>query len=88
MRHGKLSLADDSRTYTLTNRINTMTAITSYLRHLIVTGVLVVIERTNLPVEGSHDAANAISLLAVGSLTWAIVKYAPQIAEFIGIKEQ
>jgi len=65
-----------------------MTAITSYLRHLIVTGVLVAIERTNLPVDGSHDAANAISLLAVGSLTWAVVKYAPKIAEFLGIKEQ
>lgn len=65
-----------------------MPAITSYLRHLIVTAVLIAVEKINLPVEGSEDAANAISLLAVGSLTWALVKYAPKIAEFIGIKEQ
>lgn len=64
-----------------------MTAITSYLRHLIVTGVLVTIERTNLPVDGSQDAANAISLLAVGTLTWALVKYAPRVADFLGIKK-
>jgi hypothetical protein len=32
-----------------------MTAITSYLRHLIVTGILIVIERAKLPIEGSED---------------------------------
>jgi hypothetical protein len=62
-----------------------MTAITSYLRHLIVTGILIVIERAKLPIEGSEDAAHAIALLVIGTLTWAIVKYAPEIAKRLGI---
>jgi hypothetical protein len=62
-----------------------MTAITSYLRHLIVTGILIVIERAKLPIEGSEDAAHAIALLVIGTLTWAIVKYAPEIANRLGI---
>jgi hypothetical protein len=62
-----------------------MTAITSYLRHLIVTGILIIIERAKLPIEGSEDAAHAIALLVIGTLTWAIVKYAPEIAKRLGI---
>jgi hypothetical protein len=62
-----------------------MTAITSYLRHLIVTGILIVIERAKLPIEGSEDAAHAIALLVIDTLTWAIVKYAPEIAKRLGI---
>ena len=62
-----------------------MTAITSYLRHLVVTAVLLFIEKTNLPVEGSEDAAHALALSIIGSLTWAIVKYAPELAKRIGI---
>jgi hypothetical protein len=62
-----------------------MTAITSYLRHLIVTGLLIVIERAKLPIEGSEDAANAIALLVIGTLTWALVKYAPAVAKHLGI---
>ena len=64
-----------------------MTALSSYLRHLIVTAVLIAVEKVNLPVEGSEDAANAISLLVLGTGTWAIVKFAPQAAEFLGIKK-
>lgn len=62
-----------------------MTAITSYLRHLIVTGLLIVIERARLPIEGSEDAANAIALLVIGTATWAFVKYAPDVAKRLGI---
>jgi len=65
-----------------------MPAITSYLRHLIVTAVLIAVEKVNLPVEGSEDAANALSLVVVGTVTWAIVKFAPEVAEFIGLKEK
>ena len=64
-----------------------MTALSSYLRHLIVTAVLIAVEKVNLPVEGSEDAANALSLLVLGTGTWAIVKCAPQAAEFLGIKK-
>ena len=67
------------------NQTTTMTAITSYLRHLIVTGILIVIERAKLPIEGSEDAAHAIALLVIDTLTWAIVKYAPEIAKRLGI---
>ena len=62
-----------------------MTAITSYLRHLIVTAVLLLIEEFKLPVEGSEDAAHAIALLVIGTLTWALVKYAPDIAKKLGL---
>jgi hypothetical protein len=62
-----------------------MTAITSYLRHLIVTAVLLFIEKTGLPVEGSEDAAHALALILIGSLTWAFVKYAPAAAKHVGI---
>lgn len=62
-----------------------MTAIASYIRHLIVTGILVVIERATLPIEGSEDAANAIALFVIGTITWAFVKYAPELAKRFGI---
>lgn len=62
-----------------------MTAITSYLRHLIVTGILIAIERAKLPIEGSEDVANAIALLVIGTLTWVFVKYAPDVTKRLGI---
>jgi hypothetical protein len=62
-----------------------MTAITSYIRHLIVTAVLLFVEKTGLPVEGSEDAAHALALILIGSLTWAFVKYAPAAAKHVGI---
>ena len=62
-----------------------MTAISSYLRHLVVTAVLLFIERAKLPVEGAEDAAHAIALLAIGTATWAIVKYAPELAKRVGL---
>ena len=62
-----------------------MTAISSYIRHLIVTAALLFIERTNLPVEGAEDAANALALIAIGTATWAIVKYTPEFAKRVGL---
>lgn len=61
-----------------------MTAISSYTRHLIVTAVLLLIERAKLPIEGAEDAAHAIALLAIGTATWAVVKYAPELAKRLG----
>jgi hypothetical protein len=62
-----------------------MTAITSYLRHIIVTAFLLLVEKFRLPVEGSEDAAHAIALILIGTLTWAFVKYAPELARRLGI---
>jgi len=62
-----------------------MTAISSYIRHLIVTGVLLFIERAKLPVEGAEDAAHALALIAIGTATWAIVKYTPEFAKRVGL---
>ena len=57
-----------------------MNPIASYLRHIIVTGILLVAEKYQMPVEGMEDAAHAIGLLVVGSLTWASVKFIPSLA--------
>ena len=57
-----------------------MNALASYLRHLIVTGILLAVEKLKLPVEGAESAANTIALFAVGTLSWLFVKYvAPKI---------
>jgi len=57
----------------------------SYLRHLIVVGVLLLIEKTKLPLDGAEDAAHAIALIVIASITWAIVKYAPKLAKGAGL---
>jgi hypothetical protein len=62
-----------------------MTAITSYLRHLVVTAILLFAERSKLPLEGAEDAANALALAIIGTITWAVVKYAPELAKHLGI---
>lgn len=54
-----------------------MNAIQSYLRHLIVTGIVLLVAKYQLPLEGSEDVANAIALAAIGTLTWLVAKYAP-----------
>jgi hypothetical protein len=55
-------------------------ALTSYLRHLYVTGILIVIEKLKLPIDGAQDAANYIALAIIGTITWVFVKYiAPKI---------
>ena len=56
-----------------------MNALASYLRHLIVTGILLAIEKLKLPSEGAEDAANVIALAIIGTLSWAFVKYVAPI---------
>ena len=52
-----------------------MNALASYFRHLIVTGILIVVEKLKLPVEGADDAANVIALAVVGTVSWWFVKF-------------
>jgi hypothetical protein len=57
-----------------------MNALASYLRHLIVTGILFAVEKLGLPVEGADAAADVIALAVVGTLSWWVVKYvAPKV---------
>lgn len=52
-----------------------MSALASYLRHLIVVLVVLVIEKLGLPIEGAGDVANQVAAVAVATATWAVVKY-------------
>ena len=52
-----------------------MNAFASYIRHLLVTGILFLVEKWHLPIEGSADAANWIALSFIGTLTWVCTKY-------------
>jgi hypothetical protein len=56
-----------------------MNALASYLRHIIVTGILIAVEKLKLPIEGADQAADVIALVVVGTLSWAVVKYAPKL---------
>jgi hypothetical protein len=57
-----------------------MNAFASYLRHLIVTVILLAVEKLKLPIEGADKAADVIALAVVGTLSWWFVKYvAPKI---------
>lgn len=57
-----------------------MNAFASYLRHLIVTAILLAVEKLKLPIEGADAAADVIALAVVGTLSWWFVKYvAPKI---------
>jgi membrane-bound ClpP family serine protease len=63
-----------------------MNAINSYLRHLIVTGITLLISNLKLPLEGADKFADAIALIVIGTITWAIVKYAPPgVSKFLGL---
>jgi hypothetical protein len=63
-----------------------MNAITSYLRHLIVTGITLAIAKMKLPMEGAEKFADAIALIVIATITWAIVKYAPpSLTKFLGL---
>lgn len=63
-----------------------MNAITSYLRHLIVTGITLLIAKFKLPIEGADKFADAIALFVIATITWAIVKYAPPgLSKFLGL---
>lgn len=62
------------------HRAGVMNALASYLRHLIVTGILLLVEKLKLPIEGANAAADVIALAVVGTLSWWFVKYlAPKI---------
>jgi hypothetical protein len=56
-----------------------MNALASYLRHIIVTSILIAVEKLKLPIEGADQAADVIALVVVGTLSWAVVKYAPKL---------
>lgn len=60
-------------------------AIASYLRHLVVTGIMILLAKLKFPIEGAKEFADAISLLIGTTLLWAIVKYVPSLAKQIGL---
>ena len=60
-----------------------MNALSSYIRHLLVTGIILLAEKFKLPVEGVEDAANYIALAVIGSVTWLITKYGKEIKDKI-----
>jgi uncharacterized membrane protein (DUF373 family) len=52
-----------------------MNAIASYLRHIVVTGLVMLADKLALPEEGLAEAADVIALTVVGTLSWLFVKY-------------
>jgi hypothetical protein len=60
-----------------------MNALASYLRHLIVTGLMVLVAKYRLPAEGAPEAAQALALLVAGTLTGVMVKYIPAAAKLL-----
>ena len=52
-----------------------MNALASYIRHLIVTGLVMAVEKIGLPTEGLAEGADVIALAVVGTLSWVVVKY-------------
>ena len=61
-------------------RVGVMNAFASYLRHLIVTALLLAVEKLKLPIEGADKAADVIALAVIGTLSWWFVKYiAPKL---------
>lgn len=60
--------------------------IASYLRHLIVTGIVFLAAKWHLPEAGLNEFAQGIALIVIGTGTWAIVKYAPHSwRKFLGL---
>ncbi|MEO5915577.1 MAG: hypothetical protein ABIS50_15190 [Luteolibacter sp.] len=63
-----------------------MNPVTSYLRHLIVAGILLFLAKYKLPLDGADAFADGVALFAIGSVTWLIVKYAPlSIQKLLGL---
>lgn len=62
-----------------------MNAISSYVRHVIVTFIVLLATKWQLPEAGLSDFAEGVALLAIGTITWLLVKYAPELAKFLGI---
>ena len=52
-----------------------MNALLSYIRHLIVTGLVMAVEKLGLPTQGLAEGADVIALAVVGTLSWLVVKY-------------
>lgn len=52
-----------------------MNALASYLRHIIVTGLVIAVEKLGLPTEGLAEGADVVALAVVGTLSWLAVKY-------------
>jgi len=46
-----------------------MNALASYLRHIIVTGILIAVDKIGLPIEGASAAADIIALAVVGTVS-------------------
>jgi hypothetical protein len=62
-----------------------MSALTSYLRHWIVTVIILLVAKYELPVEGSEEMAANVALIVIGTLTWAATKYAKPILKSAGV---
>ncbi len=62
-----------------------MNPIASYIRHLIVTLIVLLLVKFKFPLEGADAFADSLSLFVVATLTWAIVKYMPDLAKSIGL---
>ncbi len=65
--------------------MNPTNPIASYLRHLIVVGIVLLLAKFKFPLDGADTFADAASLSLLGSSTWALVKYAPNLAKAIGL---
>jgi hypothetical protein len=58
-----------------------MNPLLSYTRHCIVVAVFYIVEKYDLPIEGSTEAIEWIALTVVTSLAWAITKYSKPIID-------
>ena len=61
---------------------NIMNALLSYIRHVIVAVILLIVEKSSLPLEGAEDAANLIALVVTGTISWLAVKYIAPLIKF------
>ncbi len=62
-----------------------MNPISSYLRHLIVSVIVMLLAKYKFPLDGAAPFADAFALSILGTITWAAVKYAPNLAKAIGL---
>ncbi|MEI7955033.1 MAG: hypothetical protein WCJ66_07690 [Verrucomicrobiota bacterium] len=67
------------------NPPNPTNPIASYLRHLIVVGVVLLVEKFKFPMDGADAFADSAALSLLGSVTWLLVKYLPTFAKIIGL---
>jgi hypothetical protein len=62
-----------------------MKALTSYLRHWIVAGILLWASKYGMSGTGADEMAQGVAMIILGTGTWALVKYAPALAKQFGI---